>query len=197
MSSVHYLSRAKTPNRSQLRYASTFKRAVSSHPSFAPLARNLAVWFTQWANTVQSGHPGFEDDEIREMPGEQRLYLITQTRKSIASLVDLVDCAEGYTTRIQERGKSAKTAIGKAAALLTALELNYEGPGQHRRDGPRHDNDAADIVNIRIVPTHQELCSPLLPYLPANVPGGPHHLPGNSMARLVDIQFRLLREELM
>ncbi|KAG8861658.1 hypothetical protein FRB96_002615 [Tulasnella sp. 330] len=178
-------------------YASTFKQAVSSHPSFAPLARNLAVWFTQWEESILSGHPGFDDDEIRELTGDRKQFMVTQTRKSIASLVDLVDCAEGYTNRIQERGKSSKSAVGKAAALLTALELNYEGPGQHRPEGPRHDNDAADVVDIRIAPTHEELCSPVLPYLPANVPGGPHHLPGDSMARLIDIQFRLLREELI
>ncbi|KAG8987815.1 hypothetical protein FRB94_001446, partial [Tulasnella sp. JGI-2019a] len=178
-------------------YATTFKQAVASHPTFAPLVRNLSVWFSQWADTVQLGQPGFDDDEIRNLSDDQKRFMLGKTRKAIASLVELVDFAEGYTTRIKERGKSATTAVGQRAALLTALELNYEGPGQHRQEGPRHDNDSDDIVKIRIAPTHEELCSPLLPYLPANVPGGPHHLPGNSMARLVDIQFRLLREDLI
>jgi hypothetical protein len=34
-------------------------------------------------------------------------------------------------------------------------------------------------------------------YLPVNIPDGPHHLPADSMERLLDIQFRLFREEMM
>lgn len=123
--------------------------------------------------------------------------MIAQLRKYVDSLVDQVELAEGYTNRVTERGKSSKSAVGKEAARLARLEMSYEGPGSQRPNGPRHDNDFDDIAKIKIGPTHEELCSPHDPYLPANVPGGPHHLPGDSMPRLVDIQFRLLREELM
>ncbi len=63
--------------------------------------------------------------------------------------------------------------------------------------GPRHDNDFVDFRIIEVSPTDNELSCALSPFLPANVPNAPHPFPSNSMERLLDIQFRLLREELM
>lgn len=77
------------------------------------------------------------------------------------------------------------------------LTQTYDPPGDLRNDGPRHDNDFADIADIRVVPTHEELLSPVAPYLPVSTSDAPHHLPAHSMERHLDIQFRLLREELM
>lgn len=42
-----------------------------------------------------------------------------------------------------------------------------------------------------------EFLCPENPYLPANQPGAPHHLPAYSVERLLDTQFRLLRNDLM
>jgi hypothetical protein len=87
---------------------------------------------------------------------------------------------------------AAKANTGTVAALLTT----FEGPGLSRQSGPRHDNDAEHISEIRIAPTNQELMSRDPPFLPANFYGAPHIFPDGSMQRLLDIQFRLLREEL-
>lgn len=112
--------------------------------------------------------------------------------------MEVVERAEGVTIRRKYalRDELARGAL-KDKALLDALEMTFEGPGQLRRDGPRHDNDFKDITDISIVPTHSEICSSIDPFLPANIPGAAHHLPVDSMSRLVDIQFRLLREEMM
>lgn len=82
--------------------------------------------------------------------------------------------------------------------MSSLLDLNiiYEGPGALRPLGPRHDNDFSEIQDIRIAPTHDELISRLPPFLPGNFHAAPHHLPAEGVARLLDIQFRLLREEL-
>jgi len=90
------------------------------------------------------------------------------------------------------------TADQMQHALTSRLNHTYEPPGT-LRDGetPRHDNDFTDIRDIRIAPTHEELLCPLPPYLPVFLPTAPHHLPVNSMQRHLDIQFRLLREEMM
>ena len=79
---------------------------------------------------------------------------------------------------------------------LAVLHNTYIGPGDLRPDGPRHDNDFVDIADIRIAPTDDELTSSLPPFLPANLYGAPHPLSESSMEKLLDIQFRLLREEL-
>jgi hypothetical protein len=80
--------------------------------------------------------------------------------------------------------------------IIAALLNSYEGPGEYRSRGPRHDNDFADIQDIRTAPTHDELTSRFPPFLPATLYNAPHPLPAGSMERLLDMQFRLLREEL-
>lgn len=94
------------------------------------------------------------------------------------------------------RVNSLVTNAGSNEGIIAALQTNYDGPGEDRQDGPRHDNDHREIDKIRIAPTHQELISRIPPFLPANLYDAPHPLPAESMERLLDIQFRLLREEL-
>jgi hypothetical protein len=89
------------------------------------------------------------------------------------------------------------TTIQMQQAFISRLAHTYDPPGTLRDGGSRHDNDSTDIQDIRIAPTHEELLCPVAPYLPAFLPMAPHHLPENSMQRHLDIQFRLLREEMM
>ena len=72
------------------------------------------------------------------------------------------------------------------------FELGQDLPGALSELGPRHDNDHADIFDIKILPTTEEIQSPRLEYLPSSDPTK-HHLPG--LAGLLDRQFRLLRED--
>lgn len=65
-------------------------------------------------------------------------------------------------------------------------------PGHLSRDGPRHDNDNADISNIRIMPTYQEISAPRSEYLPTT-DSSRWHLHG--IRGRVDREFRLLRED--
>ncbi|KAG8980424.1 hypothetical protein FRC05_006056 [Tulasnella sp. 425] len=75
--------------------------------------------------------------------------------------------------------------------------IPYQPPGELREGGPQHENDHTSIKDIRVVPPHSELVSTAETYLPGNIRKAPHHLPSESMERLLDIQFRLLREELI
>ena len=72
------------------------------------------------------------------------------------------------------------------------FELGQDLPGILSELGPRHDNDHADIFDIKILPTTEEIQSPRLEYLPSSDPMK-HYLPG--LAGLLDRQFRLLRED--
>ena len=72
------------------------------------------------------------------------------------------------------------------------FELGIDLPGALSELGPRHDNDHADIFDIKILPTTDEILSPRLEYLPSSDPTK-LHLPG--LAGLLDRQFRLLRED--
>lgn len=180
------------------RYCTRFKTAVSRHPEFSPLINKLGGWFKVWSEDIQSANPTF-NDTLATVDIRNREFTIKQLRRSLETLEDVVNRAERATRRVTERPKElhSRNMVEAQRASLINLSLSYEGPGELREDGPRHDNDFESIADIRIAPTHDELCSPLAPFLPANFPGAPHHLPPQSMERLLDIQFRLLREELL
>ncbi|KAL9598762.1 MAG: hypothetical protein Q9219_004259 [cf. Caloplaca sp. 3 TL-2023] len=72
------------------------------------------------------------------------------------------------------------------------FNIFQEPPGTLSTLGPRHDNDHANISEIKILPTTEEVLSSRIEYLPTNDPTT-HHLPG--LAGLLDRQFRLLRED--
>ena len=43
----------------------------------------------------------------------------------------------------------------------------------------------------------EEVLTKAAPYLPGNRPDAPHHLPSDSIDRLLDTHFRLLRHDIM
>jgi hypothetical protein len=69
-------------------------------------------------------------------------------------------------------------------------------PGELSRDGKRHDNDFKKISEISIIPTKEEILCDRQSFLPSSFPNTPHFLP-DGMARLLDTQFRLLREDML
>jgi hypothetical protein len=82
-----------------------------------------------------------------------------------------------------------ESALQPSEAQLSIIHRVYQAPGG------RHDNDNASIAAISITPTQEELASNLSSFIPSTLHDAPHHLPMHSMERLLDIQFRLLREE--
>ncbi|KAG8902315.1 hypothetical protein FRC00_012828 [Tulasnella sp. 408] len=166
--------------------------------SFTTLVHNLAQWLEQWGNAICSSSTGFADS-IVDLPVEQRQHTFTQLNKSIKPLVDLARRSEATIRRVQPEPKrpARMDPANRQRALLLQMQVTHQPPGELREGGPQHENDHASIKDIRVVPPHSELASTAPPYLPGNIAEAPHHLPSESMERLLDIQFRLLREELM
>ncbi|KIO17982.1 hypothetical protein M407DRAFT_32349 [Tulasnella calospora MUT 4182] len=178
-------------------YATRFKNAVAQHPYFATLVTKLVEWSNSWASDVCASPPRFTDP-ISGWTSSGKAFAIERMKKAIDTLFEVVERAEGSTLRRPQLGPEVVTRDSGTQALLDGLQMTYDGPGVHHEGGvPRHDNDKEDVSQIEVVPTHAELTCPVGPYLPANLPGAFHHLPASSMERLVDIQFRLLREELI
>jgi Zinc finger C-x8-C-x5-C-x3-H type (and similar) len=74
-------------------------------------------------------------------------------------------------------------------------EFLVDRPGELSNSAPRHDNDSAHIAKVSILPTKGEVLCLRDPYLPINDIAAPHFLDGAS--RLFDINFRLLREDMI
>jgi len=149
-----------------------------------------------WVRGISSVPPAFDyPPKSVSLPGHE--HMVHSLRAKIDRCIAIVDREGNKINRsIQSSFSATKQKILANEGIVAALRNTYEGPGELRPQGPRHDNDFVDIQQIRTAPTHEELTSSHVPYLPANLYDAPHHLPAECMERLLDIQFRLLREEL-
>ncbi|KAI9451304.1 hypothetical protein BJY52DRAFT_119999 [Lactarius psammicola] len=179
-------------------YFARVKSAIKNHPELHDLVEDLNSWFDIWTAAVRASPPMFEDPITSSSP-EVRKLTLGELERDIIRLRQIVDREYGDTEKMRRRVPHGRFTAGQMEEALTSrLEQAYDPPGTLRGGGePRHDNDFTDIRDIRIAPTNDELLCPLPPYLPVFLPSAPHHLPENSMERHLDIQFRLLREELI
>lgn len=83
-------------------------------------------------------------------------------------------------------------ALPEVSVARESFVLRRDLPGSLSAEGPRHDNDHANISKIKILPTTQEIMSPRAEYLPTNDPSQ-WHSPG--IRGRLDREFRLLRED--
>ncbi|KAH9931167.1 P-loop containing nucleoside triphosphate hydrolase protein [Epithele typhae] len=175
-------------------YVTRFKNATATHPSLYDLVINIQQWTTAWIEGITAEPPTF-DDSIAGAPPQARHFVVERLCGLVDRLTTIVERKHRDNTRVKEQ-KRNPLAYSSDEGILAALHNAYEGPGTARPEGPRHDNDFIEIGSIQIAPTHDELTSRLHPFLPANIYGAPHPLDPESMEQLLDIQFRLLREEL-
>ncbi|CAE6460674.1 unnamed protein product [Rhizoctonia solani] len=176
-------------------YLIRFKDAPRTNPAVSELVQQAAGWFDDWSSSVAT--PSGFQDEITSYSDEVRTFLIKNLNSGKRQILSLI---ERDKIRIVDPTKRiVPTGPMSTEALLANLQRirEHDGPGELRDKGPRHDNDHLLIENIRIAPTHQELMCEIAPYLPPNFPGAPHFFEETTAQRLLDIQFRLLREELM
>ena len=128
----------------------------------------------------------------------QGFTAIVETMSACIPETLIVPNAQQSITRIRHRlniGSSLPLALTQSTSqntLSAAFELSQDLPGDLSNNGARHDNDHASVVDVRILPTAQEITSTRQEYLPL-IESTQHHLPG--LAGLLDRQFRLLRED--
>ncbi|EPQ31850.1 uncharacterized protein PFL1_00049 [Pseudozyma flocculosa PF-1] len=181
-----------------LEYIRLFKdAAIENEPALKSFVDKFAELHTAWADKVRAGT--IRNDVLATLPVDQQSFALHVVGHWIRQLKDVVARAgrkigpgDG-ATHVDADAVLAQQNLGQ----LAHMQRLFEGPGSLRGAGPRHDNDHADITKIQIVPTHSELSSSVAPYIPATIPGAPHHLSEGTYARVLDVQFRLLREEAM
>ena len=164
-----------------------YKAAIREHSSIPQLVDHIKKWFETWSASSQL----FKDSWAPETD-QARKHTIATLRRDLGRVCDIVARERATVQRYQPNIRRTDEA-----GLQLAILATYTPPGHLRPEGPRHDNDHADILQIRVEPSHAELVCTVAPYLPANMPVAPHHHRSDSMERLLDIQFRLLREELL
>ena len=141
------------------------------------------------------------------------LERIVELNQSAQVIPEFMSIVKEFSTSIPEQLLQAGSRslarvhqrLGLGAAIVSSggrpleqkshrpvFEVGQDLPGALSELGPRHDNDHANIFDIKILPTTDEIQSPRLEYLPSSDPTK-HHLPG--LAGLLDRQFRLLRED--
>ena len=171
-----------------MRYTSSFR----DHSTIPAFIQKVNDWFDGWSASTDSFDDGWkpETEEIRE-------HTISVLRKDLGRLRSIVLRETAAIHRWQTPPTPLQHIKGTQPGLQLMLLASYVPPGHLRPDGPRHNNDHADIREITIEPSEAELISTITPFLPANIPDAPHHLRTNSMERLLDVQFRLLREEFL
>lgn len=175
------------------RCLSRVKNATAKYPQLRALVHQLSDWLDAWSTEICATPPTFVDT-LLQAPNQAREHVIKHLSDKSHQLCEIVD-REHNKTHPTKKPAPARTRVTEEGTLA-ALHNAYEGPGESRGEGPRHDNDHLYISDIRIAPTHEELTCRIPPFLPANIFGAPHPLPSESPERLLDIQFRLLREEL-
>ena len=171
-----------------------FKNAVAMYPRLATLVTNLRTWFDQWSAGIVLSPPMF--DNFQGIPTPVRDLLVNTLKEKVKRLESIVNRELSKEAHARSRRSAVAASNAPNEGLLAALRGTYDPPGELRLDGPRHDNDFVDISDIRVAPTHKELMCRVEPFLPASLFEAPHPAPADSMQRLLDIQFRLLREEL-
>lgn len=178
------------------RYVTRFKDATRINPAVCDLVEQATKWFEEWLRAIEP--PATFQDEITTCEEDVRAFLVKNLTRTKDQVVSIIDRSR---TRVMDPTKRIiLTGRMSSEALIASLQriCEYDGPGERRQKGARHDNDHLLIEKIRIAPTHQELmCEDEPYYLPPNFPGAPHSFDPTSPERLLDIQFRLLREELM
>ncbi|CAB4484431.1 unnamed protein product [Rhizophagus irregularis] len=132
---------------------------------------------------------------------ETRKYFFTILEREMNTMNKMLN--NGRNNLIFEQNPGAKNfnvisdkLYYEELARRVDAERIYDPPGELSKNGKRHDNDFEEVSNILIIPTNKEILCDRSPFLPSTLHNSLHFLP-DGPARLLDTQFRLLREDLL
>ncbi|CUA67624.1 hypothetical protein RSOLAG22IIIB_13485 [Rhizoctonia solani] len=177
-------------------YLTRFHDATITNPGICDFAEQIANWFDEWVVAIESDPP-FQD-ELVTYNKDDREFIIKNLQSDKEQILRLVWRGQTVVVINREAQKSYELPSDANDKLLSELErvFEYDGPGDHSETGrPRHDNDHTEIDMIQVIPTSDELLCEADPYLPGNFFEAPHYHDPRSIERLLDIQYRLYREE--
>lgn len=183
---------------------------------FGPNGRRAIDLFKSTTSALGALAEAAKDEDLTSIAVAASLAVlerIVELNQSAQVIIEFTSIAKNFSDSIPEHLLQAgsrslarvRQRLGLGAAMPLSgdrspqqkshrpvFEVGQDLPGALSELGSRHDNDHANIFDIKILPTTEEIHSPRHEYLPSTDPTK-HHLPG--LAGLLDRQFRLLRED--
>ncbi|RHZ53052.1 hypothetical protein CDV55_103786 [Aspergillus turcosus] len=151
----------------------------------------LEVSLLVFAKIVDLNSTAFVQDALKDQANRFQQIFLQMSESGLASSLHHSRNLLDHLLRRLEIGSLLPSApandkLKREPKSTATFNLHREPPGG------RHDNDHADIVNIAIMPTLEEIQSSRIEYLPVNDPGQWHV---GGLDGLLDRNFRLLRED--
>ncbi|RHZ77870.1 hypothetical protein Glove_169g29 [Diversispora epigaea] len=170
-----------------------FKNASIEETMFN-ICEKLENLKNEWKDSFDKPIAAELSSDLLATDNEQRKYFFIVLDREINRMNGMLRKPKH---KLHDIEKSSLEEDYKKIARDADLKRSYDPPGELSVHGPRHNNDFAEISKISIIPTKDEILCKREPYLPV-VSGNDdlHHLPKGA-ARLLDRQFRLLREDML
>ncbi|CAG8662243.1 8370_t:CDS:2, partial [Diversispora eburnea] len=170
-----------------------FKRASIEETMFN-ICERLENLKNEWKDSFDKPVAALLSSDPLATDKEQRKYFFMVLDREIDRMNGMLRKPKNNLLDIK---KASPAEDYKQVARNADLKRTYDPPGELSVHGSRHSNDFAEISEISIIPTTDEILCRREPYLPV-ISGDDdlHHLPKGA-ARLLDRQFRLLREEML
>lgn len=184
-------------SRTTFRYLNKFTTTVAECPSILQLVTHLQEFFKLYSDDILSTTPTFIDTILQKSRPDCG-FPLSNVETLLRTFSKVIGRVQLQTKPIDKN--PANLAVGAhlpKQVLFEILQHFFEPPGDLREAGPCHSNDHARIQDITNIPPHDELLSPHPPFVPANHPQAPHHLPAATIENRLDTLYRLLREDIM
>ncbi|CAG8458390.1 7466_t:CDS:10 [Acaulospora morrowiae] len=165
--------------------SSSFDETI--HQIAEKIERLKNEWHESLDQQVNASDPLANDTKCRD-------YFFLILDKDIERMKNMLKKTVDKTPKVSSNSDISRF---RNVSRLVDLKRIYDPPGELSPDGMRHDNDFSEITKISIIPTKEETLCGREPFLPViDEDDNLHHLP-KGVARLLDRQFRLLREDML
>ncbi|GES76034.1 P-loop containing nucleoside triphosphate hydrolase protein [Rhizophagus clarus] len=174
-------------------------KEASVNETMHNIANDLYRLKTEYQQSIETQQISSSDPLTSNL--ESRNFFFTILEREMKTMDKMLH--NGRKSLIFEQNPEAKNLnvkldqlYYKELARRVDAKRTYDPPGELSKYGKRHDNDFVEISEISIIPTNEEILCERPPFLPSSLRDSLHFLPDGA-ARLLDTQFRLLREDLL